>query len=117
MLRSHVFLQTSMRDLTSTVLIEALASGLPVLSFPFGGFKDIINSNNGILLEAKNYRQMVASLANGISFMHNNEDIRLEMAQQALKDVQEFSWEVKSEQFINIYNDLILENSDFIAHE
>jgi len=115
MLRSHVFLQTSMRDLTSTVLIEALASGLPVLSFPYGGFKDIINKDNGILLEAKNYQQMVVSLADGISFMYNNEDIRLEMAQQALMDAQEFSWEAKAGKFIDIYNNLILKKQDIFS--
>ena len=66
-------------------------------------------------MEAKNYQQMVVSLADGISFMYNNEDIRLEMAQQALMDAQEFSWEAKAGKFIDIYNDLILEKQDIFS--
>lgn len=106
MKKSHIFLQTSMRDLTSTVLIEALASGLPVISFPFGGFKDIVNEKNGMLLSAYSYKQMVSELALAIISIYKDERLRQALAQQAILDAEKFSWENKASSFMKIYWEL-----------
>ena len=48
---AHVFVITSMSDLTSTVILEALSYGLPVIAMDHCGFSNVLNDKCGIKIK------------------------------------------------------------------
>jgi len=54
MCASSIYVNTSLADDMSPTILEALASGLPVVSFDVGGANDVINNGiNGLLVPLK----------------------------------------------------------------
>ena len=64
--RSHIFVITSLKDLTSTVLLEALSQGVPVLCPDHCGFSNVVTAECGIKVPIQSLRQFEADLASAI---------------------------------------------------
>lgn len=99
---AHVFVITSVYDLTSTVLVEALANGLPVICPDLCGFSDAITSECGIKVQAHTRRQIVLGLRDAIVRL-NDEDFRLRLADGALTRSLDFEWDLKARIVSDIY--------------
>jgi glycosyltransferase involved in cell wall biosynthesis len=107
--KSHVLCITSIYDLTSTVLIEGLSLGLPIICLNHMGFKNVVNSEFGIKIPITNTNTSIIDFKNAIEHLYNNESLRKTMALNALKKSYEFSWKnilIKTE---NVYNSLLNE--------
>ncbi|RMG00712.1 MAG: glycosyltransferase [Nitrospirae bacterium] len=104
---SHIFVITSMKDLTSTVTLEALSQGVPVICPDHCGFSNVITRDCGIKIPLKNPKQLVMDMASAIEFIYNNEQDRRRLARGALLRVEEFSWERKAQQLNRIYQDVL----------
>ena len=104
---SHAFIITSMSDLTSTVILEALSYGLPVITVDHCGFSNVINSNCGIKVAVKNKEQIVNDLSNAIDKIFNNEEYRQLLALGAFTRAKDFDWNEKADKIGNIYNRII----------
>jgi glycosyltransferase involved in cell wall biosynthesis len=100
---AHVFVITSLYDLTSTVLVEALANGLPVICPDLYGFHDAVTRRCGFRIPASSPAHLVAGIARSIELLHGNEELRYRMALAALGRSQDFSWESKAEVVDGIY--------------
>jgi len=87
MQEAHVLVITSIYDLTSTVLVEALAAGLPVLCPDHCGFADAITTECGIKVPAASSHELIAGLRDGILRL-NNEATRSQLALAPLGKVQ-----------------------------
>lgn len=109
--RSHVFVITSLKDLTSTVLLEALSRGVPVIALDHCGFSDVVTPECGIKIPATRPRQIIRDIAESMTFLWKNEPIRRRMAKGALKRAQDFSWDKKAEKINNIYLNAIAAKS------
>lgn len=107
MAKSHLMLITSLRDLTSTVTIEALATGLPIVCLDHCGFGGVVNDTCGIKVSVRTPGEVVAGLAAGISRLERDETLRLRMAQGAVRRAQEFSWDRKAEALDLIYRQVV----------
>ena len=101
--RSHVFVITSLKDLTSTVLLEALSRGLPVICPDHCGFADVVNDECGIKLPVGTPRTLIEQLELGILWFLAEENIRRGLAAGALARSKEFSWDAKASQLQSIY--------------
>jgi glycosyltransferase involved in cell wall biosynthesis len=101
--QSHVFVITSMKDLTSTVLLEALSQGVPVICPDHCGFSNVVTETCGIKIPLTTPRQFVISLADAIALLAGNEEKRRELARGALRRIQDFLWEEKVRQVNTIY--------------
>ncbi len=66
--RCHAFVLPSLHEALPLVIIEALASGRPVISTRCGGPEFMINSSNGLIVEPGH----AASLADAITHLLNN---------------------------------------------
>lgn len=64
------FICSSLTETFSIVLVEAFASGIPVVATKCGGPEDLVNDSNGYLVEKDN----VLSLANGMIDMIKNRE-------------------------------------------
>lgn len=99
---AHAVVITSVYDLTSTVLVEALANGLPVICPDHCGFADAITSECGIKVAAASRRKLVAGLSRGIIKL-NDEDVRFRLAEGALRQSAKYEWDQKAKALSNIY--------------
>ena len=107
MQEAHVMVITSLKDLTSTVLIEALAQGLPVICPDLCGFPDVVTAECGIKIPVVDRKQFRGDLAAAIEQLAQNESQRQLMAAGALRRVRDFSWENKGESVDRIYRHVL----------
>ena len=109
--QAHVALITSLRDLTSTVTVEALGMGLPVVAPSHCGFSDIIDEKCGFLVPVNKPRAMVLGITNAVLRLHNDESLRFRMAQCAYERAEMFTWYNKCNK-LNILYRTCLDHSE-----
>lgn len=102
---SSIFVLSSRFEGFGMVLTEAMACGLPVVSFdcPWGPRSIIANGDDGLLVENGN----VAALAEALSKMMADEKLRNSFSEQALKNVQRFRMEQIAERWKNLFEGVL----------
>jgi len=82
------------------VLLEAMASGVPVVAFANKGYKEFLKGKKGTLLAPpKNYK----GLAKKIEILIKDESLRTKMGSQGRKEVENYSWEKICEKVLDFY--------------
>ncbi len=82
------------------VLLEALASGLPVVASDIPGYASVVDHNKqGILVEAKNS----AALAKGLIQLLQDAPLRAKMGQEGRVKAAEYSWQKVSQRVLEFY--------------
>ncbi|MFA6335909.1 MAG: glycosyltransferase family 4 protein [Bacteroidales bacterium] len=91
-LESSFYVMSSRFEGFGMVLIEAMACGLPVISFdcPVGPSNIIIDNEDGFLVDEGNIRQF----AEKMSFLIENEDIRVKMGQKARENIRRYDQDI-----------------------
>lgn len=93
---ADLFVFPSIRETTGTVLFEAMANYLPIISFNQNGAKILVKENTGILIELNNLEQVKEDFKNAIETLINNDDLRIKMGKLARKEIEEnYTWEKK----------------------
>ena len=103
--RAHVFVITSLKDLTSTVIIEALAQGVPVICPDHCGFSDAVTDECGIKLPIRSAREFEQRLAGAVAQLASDEERRQQLAGGALRRARAYSLEAKAEAVERVYHD------------
>ncbi len=88
---SSVFVSPATRSESfGMVLLEAMASGVPVVASKNEGYKYVVNDGeNGILCEPENE----VDLANKVIRVLTDENLRRKLIENGLKTAQEYAWE------------------------
>ena len=105
--RAHVFVITSLKDLTSTVIIEALAQGVPVICPDHCGFSDVVTDECGIKLPIHSIGEFEQRLAGAIAELASDEERRQRLAAGALRRARAYSLEAKAEAIERVYRDAL----------
>jgi phosphatidylinositol alpha-mannosyltransferase len=85
------------------VLLEAMASGRPVVASDIPGFRSVIrNQRDGLLVAPKNHEQ----LAWAVCHLLDDEDERRRLAFAARERAKEFGWEYIAGQVLDYYREL-----------
>lgn len=83
-----------------TVILEGMASGLPVIATNTGGISDIVNDGvNGFLVPEKDS----LAIREKIKEIINDDELSCKLADHAIEDSQNFDYQVKAEQYKSLY--------------
>jgi len=96
---------TSLNEGTPVSLIEAQASGIPVISTNVGGIKDIVQANEtGIIMEGNSEEELAKHLIE----LHLNKSLRMKMSQNARNFVKEkFTYQRLVDDMDSLYKTLL----------
>lgn len=103
----HMMVITSLSDLTSTVLLEALSFGLPVIAMDHCGFANVITDKCGIKIPIGGYKEVVGNYTVAIEKMCSDEPLRRELSKGALERAKDFSWEGKLKEINETYREVM----------
>ena len=102
--QSDVFVITSLHDLTSTVLLEALSAGKPVVCLDHCGFSDVVDETCGIKIPVGKPKEVVEGFAKAIEKL-KDDDYRKTLSAGALKRAKEYQWAMKWDTLKKVYGE------------
>ena len=99
---SHIFVMSSTREGMSNAMLEAMASGLPIVTRRCQGVEELI-TDNGIVLEDSRPE----SIAEAVRRLLADRRMYEKMCVAARERAEEFSWAHVAEQYLDCYRRLL----------
>ena len=107
MASAHLFILTSVYDLTSNVLVEAMSNGLPVICLSSQAAAAIVGDRCGLTVPVDAPGGIAMELSAAIKSIYENEDERLQKAENSLSAAKDFDWQAKRVLLQEIYRSSI----------
>ena len=104
--QNDIFISATMQEGMSNAMLEAMASGLPIITTRCEGVEELI-AGNGIIIEQANAEE----IAEAIKKLADNRQTCMKMSVAARERAEKFSWENASEQFFDYYNKVLMNSS------
>jgi glycosyltransferase involved in cell wall biosynthesis len=101
--KSDIFVFTSLRETSATVILESLSKGLPVIALGINGACDLIDDSCGYLIPVQNINQMVGALRKLLQRLALNRDVLYSKSVGALNRAHCYTWEKNGEMIFEIY--------------
>lgn len=106
MQKMDIFFFTSIMDLTSTVVLEAIQNKLPIICHDACGFGSIVNDKIGRKIALSTPEDSVKNFTEIIEELYHNRKILVDM-QPNFEDVaKELTYEYKADKMVEIYQEL-----------
>jgi len=96
-LAADLFIFTSMRETIPTVVIEALAAGLPIIYLDHLGLKDMVPPECGVGVALRTPRQAAEDLAQAILRLAGDAEARERMGAASALQAQQYLWSRQGE--------------------
>ena len=97
--QNDVLVSASMQEGMSNAMLEAMASGLPIITTRCEGVEELI-ANNGLVLDQANARE----IAGAIRKLADDPQLHRQMSIAARSQSEKFSWNFTAHQYILLYN-------------
>ncbi len=105
---SIALVHPSLHDSGGWVCLESMAMGRPVLCLDLGGPAVQVTSETGFKVSAHTPEQTVRDLAEAMTLLAKNPQLRLQMGQAGQKRIREnYSWQIKAQNFITLYEQVL----------
>jgi glycosyltransferase involved in cell wall biosynthesis len=105
---ADIMVLPSMRECGGAVVLEAMASGIPVVATKWGGPSEYITPETGILIPPATPDVFVRELAATMLWMARNPEVRAQMAQAGRQRAETYySWSGKARALLKIYEDVL----------
>ena len=111
--RADVVVHPALIENFSNTLLQAMASGKPIVATDVGGVSEMLTSKNAILVAPKS----ASELANGIRKLLGSEKLRTEQSKNNLERVKRYSWDVIIPTWIDLYESVCKKNSGTIFNK
>lgn len=100
--RHDIFVSASMQEGMSNAMLEAMASGLPIITTRCEGLEELI-AGNGIIIEKPNAEGIAAAIMQLIQDKH----LFSSMSAASRKHAELFSWSSVANQYLQYYDDVL----------
>lgn len=94
------FVFPSRYEACTLVLLEAMASGLPIITAVTSGGSELVTKESGVVLDNPND---VQELANALTELSTNMEIRKNMGKSARRIAENHSWEKMAKQYLQLF--------------
>jgi len=111
---ADLFVFSSLRDTTGTVVLEALAAGLPVVCLDHQGVHDVVTDQCGIKIPVTTPREVVQGLAEALLSLAHDRTKLEQLSDGALRRAQQYLWSRQGEQIASVYRDVLRSHGDSI---
>ena len=109
MVAADVFVLPSLSEGFPTVIVEAMASGIPIVATKVGGVPEIIkDGENGFLVEPMNSEE----IAEKVLLLLNNDELRKRISEKNKEEVKKYNWESIAEKLEEIYFGIISDHEN-----
>ena len=109
MANSDLFFFTSIMEATSTVVLEAISVGLPILCFNTCGFGPIVQKMAGLVVELTTPEQSVNEFARHINYLIEHKEDLMAISHSEIENRIKLSWSSKAKQMVEIYKNILQE--------
>lgn len=103
MQKYHLFFFTSVVDETSTVILEAIGSGLPILCFDTCGFGPIVDESLGYKIPISNPDKSIKEFSQIIKYLEVNREELVRISKSGKIKTDILSWSYKAKQLVDCY--------------
>ena len=111
--RADAFLFTSLRDSSGTVILEAMANRLPVLTLDHQGAGALVRAETGIKVPVRQPEETVLALAEGIRRLALSPETRKVMGEAGWAEAQTMGWDAKAKQMTEWYEEVIARHRSY----
>lgn len=95
-----IYISSSVKEGLPYSILEAMSAQLPIIATKVGGIPELINEQNGILVQSGDYQ----SMAENIKYLIDNKDVALKFGRGAREDAEEkFSEQKMIKETFNLY--------------
>lgn len=109
---TDVLIMLSLRETTGTVLLEAIANGVPVITVnKFGGYI-LLDDSVAWFYDGNTKSEYVRNLSNVILNCIENKDDVMHKSKNSVEYAKQFTWSKKVEQYTELYKELIGDQND-----
>jgi glycosyltransferase involved in cell wall biosynthesis len=103
---ADVFLFTSLRCSGGTVLLEAMAHSLPVLTVDHQGASVLVPAEAGVKIKPVDSEILVQGLADGMVRLARDRNLRLSMGSHGWQHARTQTWPARVKRITALYEDL-----------
>lgn len=107
MAESDLLFFTSIMEATSTVVLEAISVGLPVLCFNTCGFGPIVKDFAGVAIELTDPNKSVQDFATEITKIYHNRNILNDISKTIISRRDILTYDSKVKRIIELYNSIL----------
>jgi glycosyltransferase involved in cell wall biosynthesis len=101
--RADALILPSLIECGGAVVLEAMATGLPVIATDWGGPADYLDESCGILVPPTSREVFIEGLARGIERLDRSPELRRELGEAARRRAEMFDWDRKIDMILEIY--------------
>jgi glycosyltransferase involved in cell wall biosynthesis len=104
---ADAFVFSSLRDTTGTVVVEALAAGLPVICLDHQGVQDVVTDQCGLKIPVTTPRRVIAALSDAIARLSRDHALWQDLSRGAVDRARQYLWSRHEEQLIALYRRIL----------
>jgi glycosyltransferase involved in cell wall biosynthesis len=104
----HCFVFPSLHDSSGNVVLEALSFGLPVVCLDIGGPVTLVNSKCAVIINTQQADEntVTSDISKAILQLEENEQLRLSLANAAIKKAVEMTWASRTEGTLSLISNV-----------
>ena len=100
--QNDIFISASMQEGMSNAMLEAMASGLPIITTRCEGVEELIK-DNGFIVENAHTEE----IANAVKKLAADRELCKKMSAAARKQAENFGWDKVAQEYINRYKKIV----------